>query len=113
MLAIAAGCSQDTGAALPSFLQRLTADIESGPVTESPGAIWRYRYRDQFVYYVPPLPCCDFASTLYDAGGATGIESRSLGAAEYRRLRAVGKRERRRGFRGPGEHARCGMNRPG
>lgn len=70
MLAIAAGCSQDTGAALPSFLQRLTADIESGPVTESPGAIWRYRYRDQFVYYVPPLPCCDFASTLYDAGGA-------------------------------------------
>lgn len=55
--------------ALPAFLQQLTAGIEAGPATESPASIWSYRYREQTVYYVPPFPCCDRLSVLYDSSG--------------------------------------------
>lgn len=69
VLVVVVGCTPDRPRALPAFLQELTASIEAADVAESPGSIWRYAYKDRTVYYVPPLPCCDRLSTLYDETG--------------------------------------------
>ena len=69
-LLAASGCAPEPTQALPEFLQELTASIEAADEAESPGSIWRYTYKDGIVYYVPPMPCCDHLSTLYDEGGA-------------------------------------------
>lgn len=52
----------------PRWLQALIAEIESQPVTSPPSSIWRYRYRDDVVYF-RPTRCCDFFSDLYDRAG--------------------------------------------
>ena len=52
----------------PEFVQRLIAQLESGPKKESPGSIWRYDYKGNVVFYVPPS-CCDVPSALYDQNG--------------------------------------------
>ena len=99
ILLAATACAPTSQDELPVFLRELTEQIEAAPVSDSPGSIWRYSYEGQIVYYVPPFPCCDRFSTLYDPagvivcapdGGITGngdgncadfFESRS---AEYR-----------------------------
>ncbi|HET9033859.1 MAG TPA: hypothetical protein VFN25_13270 [Dokdonella sp.] len=50
------------------WVAQMIARFEAEPVANPPRRILRYRYRDQFVYYVPPS-CCDQPSTLYDAKG--------------------------------------------
>lgn len=52
----------------PPWLRELIAQFEREPVTNPPGAIYRYDYQGQTVYYVPPR-CCDIPGSLYDAGG--------------------------------------------
>lgn len=52
----------------PAFVDNLVAQFESGPVANPPGSIWRYTYRGQDVYYVPPY-CCDIPGELYDSDG--------------------------------------------
>jgi hypothetical protein len=68
-LFMAFGCTPEPTQELPMFLQELTGRIEAEDEAESPGSIWRYRYLGDVVYYVPPLPCCDQLSTLYDENG--------------------------------------------
>jgi hypothetical protein len=50
------------------WLKNLIAGFEKLPVGDPPQSIWRYEYKGQTVYYVPPQ-CCDQYSTLYDANG--------------------------------------------
>jgi hypothetical protein len=66
---------------IPPFVAKLIAHYKSVPPETSPGSIWRYIYKGEPVYYVPPR-CCDIRSLLYDAkgnlicepdGGFTGI----------------------------------------
>jgi hypothetical protein len=54
---------------IPPFVATLIAHYKSEPPKTSPGSIWRYIYKEQPVYYVPPLWCCDIPSSLYDAKG--------------------------------------------
>lgn len=64
-----ANCAPEPEIALPEFLEQLTADFEAEDQSESPGSIWRYEYKGAIVYYIPPSPCCDRLSTLYDESG--------------------------------------------
>jgi hypothetical protein len=52
----------------PEWLTTLIAKFQSELVTNPPREIWRYKYMDQIVYYVPPI-CCDQYSVLYDTLG--------------------------------------------
>lgn len=62
-------CSQSTPPNQnPEWVTRLVAKYLSEPVGNPPQSIWRYEYKGQIVYYVPPQ-CCDQFSVLYDAGG--------------------------------------------
>ena len=67
LLAIA-GCSQSPQSEDPQWVNQLIAKFQSEPVGNPPQSIWRYEYKGQIVYYVPPQ-CCDQFSTLYDANG--------------------------------------------
>lgn len=78
----------------PEWLDKLIARYESEPVANPPRRIIRYRYRNQFVYYVPPV-CCDRPSILYDTRGKVlcapdgGITGRGDGkCADLRRKRS-------------------------
>jgi hypothetical protein len=52
----------------PDWLNKVIEDLKHAPV-ENPGAsVYRYEYKGQTVYYVPPM-CCDIWSTLYDDEG--------------------------------------------
>lgn len=66
------GCGSSSpsepGNGRPAWLSRLTATIQSEPVTNPPSAIFSYRYQGKTVYYRTAY-CCDFPSTLYDADG--------------------------------------------
>lgn len=62
------GCSQSTSSENPEWVDNLIVEFKSQPVGNPPQSIWRYDYKDQTVYYVPPQ-CCDQFSTLYDANG--------------------------------------------
>jgi len=52
----------------PEWVTNLIAKYESEPVGDPPQSIWRYEYKCQTVYYVPPQ-CCDQYSILYDVNG--------------------------------------------
>jgi hypothetical protein len=47
---------------------QLIESHESAPPANPPASIWRYRYKDRVVFYVPPS-CCDLPSELYDIEG--------------------------------------------
>ena len=52
----------------PTWLAALITSLERQPPAGPPRAVYRYTYRDQVVYYLPP-GCCDTPGVLYDAGG--------------------------------------------
>jgi len=52
----------------PDWINELIKEFESEPVGNPPQSIWRYNYKEQIVYYVPPQ-CCDQFSVLYNADG--------------------------------------------
>ncbi|MCT0206372.1 DUF6970 domain-containing protein [Synechococcus sp. CS-1332] len=52
----------------PPWLERLIRELKARPPGNPPQSVWRYRYRDQVVYYLPPQ-CCDQYSVLFDAEG--------------------------------------------
>lgn len=68
LLAATASCRPDAASDTPEFVERLVSQFESSPVTNPPGSIWRYKYKGQDVYYVPPS-CCDIPGELYDGNG--------------------------------------------
>ena len=53
---------------VPDWLTRLVAQFAHAPAGTRPGAVYRYVYRGQWVYYVPP-GCCDTPGAVYDAAG--------------------------------------------
>ena len=69
---IMAGCAgptqPNTPTGNPAWVDDLVRQFQSAPVGNPPQSIWRYEYKGQVVYYVPPQ-CCDMTSTLYDANG--------------------------------------------
>jgi len=66
--ALIAGCSQPTRPKNPKWIDQLIEQFKSDPVGNPPQSVWRYEYKGQIVYYVPPQ-CCDQFSTLYNSGG--------------------------------------------
>ncbi|WP_146134506.1 DUF6970 domain-containing protein [Aphanothece minutissima] len=70
----------------PPWLQRLIGQLRAQPPGNPPRTVWRYRYRGQVVYYLPPQ-CCDQMSVLFDAGGTVigapdgGLSGRGDGRA--------------------------------
>jgi hypothetical protein len=62
------GCSQSTQSDNPEWVDELIRKFKSEPVGNPPQSIWRYDYKGQVVYYIPPQ-CCDQFSTLFDAEG--------------------------------------------
>ena len=67
-LLVVASCAAAAGADWPPFVDNLIAQQQAEPKKNPPGKIWRYRYRGQDVFYVPPS-CCDVPSDLYAADG--------------------------------------------
>ncbi len=55
-------------AVLPESIADLISRLSHEPVSDPPSAIFRYEYKGQAVYYLPPR-CCDQFSDLYDAAG--------------------------------------------
>lgn len=53
----------------PQFVQDLVSNYKQAPPGSNPGSVWRYRYNERVVYFVPRLKCCDIPSELYTAGG--------------------------------------------
>lgn len=84
LLAPACGGTVTSPSTLPGWVVALIAQFQSAPVGNPPQSIYRYTYKGQTVYYVPPQ-CCDQYSTLYDAGGQVlcapdgGIDGRGDG----------------------------------
>ncbi len=68
VLAAVAGCSPVTSEERPPFVDQLVTQFKSEPVSNPPRSIWRYNYRGDVVFYVPPI-CCDVPSELYDSDG--------------------------------------------
>ena len=64
-------CSHSTPpqATNPAWVDQLIAKYQSDPVGNPPQSIYKYDYKGQTVYYVPPQ-CCDQYSQLYDANGS-------------------------------------------
>jgi hypothetical protein len=54
---------------VPPFVAKLITQYKSASPSSSPGAVWKYRYKDATVFYVPRLACCDIMSNLYDING--------------------------------------------
>jgi len=52
----------------PPFVDRLISGMQSSPVANPPASVWRYQYRGQSVFYVPPS-CCDVPGELYNSQG--------------------------------------------
>ena len=75
LIAIAAfvvlsGCSHSTSVEKnPDWVDRLVTKYANEPVGNPPQSIWRYEYKGQTVYYIPPQ-CCDQYSILYDERSA-------------------------------------------
>ena len=66
--------------ATPACIKELIATFEKEPKQNPPRKVFRYRYKENVVYYVPPI-CCDMYSDLYSSdctllghpdGGITG-----------------------------------------
>lgn len=53
----------------PAWVDQLIAEFQSEPVGNPPQSIYKYDYKGQTVYYIPPQ-CCDQYSRLYDANGS-------------------------------------------
>ena len=69
LVAGAAGFAQAAkNEALPKWVQELIVRYQKEPLGNPPASIWRYRYKKQKVYYVPPQ-CCDQYSSLYNEKG--------------------------------------------
>lgn len=62
--------SESSQDANPLWVAELIAKYQSDPVGNPPQSIWRYEYKNQKVYYVPPQ-CCDQYSILFNAAGDT------------------------------------------
>jgi hypothetical protein len=62
------GCSQSTSPDNPDWVEDLIAQYKNEALGNPPQSIWRYNYKNQMVYYVPPQ-CCDQFSILYDDKG--------------------------------------------
>ena len=63
-------CKQSTSAdENPEWIRGLVEKYQNEPLGNSPQSIWRYEYKGQVVYYVPPQ-CCDQFSALYDTKGS-------------------------------------------
>ncbi len=82
--------------AAPPWLERLIGQIKARPPGNPPQSVWRYLYRGQVVYYLPPQ-CCDQMSTLFDAEGRViaapdgGLTGRGDGrAGDFHQLRRQG-----------------------
>ncbi len=82
--------------AAPPWLQRLIGQMKAQAPGNPPQTVWRYRYRGQVVYYLPPQ-CCDQMSTLFDAEGRVigapdgGMSGRGDGrASDFHELRREG-----------------------
>ena len=54
---------------LPSFIDDLIESYKATHVGSNPDSIWSYTYKDQIVFYVSSMYCCDLPSTLYDVDG--------------------------------------------
>ena len=65
---VLAGCSQSTQPENPKWVDELIKRFQNAPVGNPPQSIWRYQFKGQVVYYVPPQ-CCDQFSSLYDING--------------------------------------------
>jgi hypothetical protein len=52
----------------PDWVAELVETMQREKVANPPASLWRYSYRGNAVYFVPPR-CCDIPSILYDAGG--------------------------------------------
>jgi hypothetical protein len=63
------GCSQVTQPENPQWVDLLIRKFQIEPVGNPPQSIWRYEYKGQMVYYIPPQ-CCDQFSILCDANGS-------------------------------------------
>jgi hypothetical protein len=68
LMLVVAGCAAAPRGDWPRFVDQLIAQQQAGPKKNPPGKIWRYRYKGQDVFYVPPS-CCDVTSELYGADG--------------------------------------------
>jgi hypothetical protein len=68
MLAAVAGCSRTADEDVPLFVDQLISEFEAGPEKNPPGSVWRYEFKGNVVFYVPPS-CCDIPGELYDNGG--------------------------------------------
>lgn len=64
----------------PKCIQDLIAEFTREPIQNPPRKVYSYRYKNQLVFYIPPI-CCDQYSVLYDSsckvlghpdGGITG-----------------------------------------
>jgi len=51
------------------WLDTLTQQISDDRLTDPPSQLFRFRYRQQTVFYRPPY-CCDIPGVIYDASGA-------------------------------------------
>lgn len=96
ILAAMATATLASPAGPPPWLQRLIAQWKARPPGNPPQSVWRYRYRGQEVFYVPPQ-CCDQTSVLFDAegrvigapdGGLTGRGDGRVG--DFHQLRRQG-----------------------
>lgn len=52
----------------PAWVKARIEQYQKAPVANPPQSIWRYRYQDRMVYYIPPQ-CCDKMGELYDDQG--------------------------------------------
>ena len=68
---ITRGCS-DAGSppenTNPPWVNKLIEQFQKAPVGNPPQSVWKYEYRGEIVYYIPPQ-CCDQFSVLYDVAG--------------------------------------------
>jgi hypothetical protein len=71
LLLVAAGCTAAASRDWPPFVDGLVAQQQAAPKKNPPGKVWRYLYRGQEVFYVPPS-CCDIPGELF-AGDGTRI----------------------------------------
>ena len=65
-LAFSACGKTDVPAGTPSCIKKKIRQINNDPVRNPPAEVWRYDYKGQKVYYIPPY-CCDMYGDLYDS----------------------------------------------
>lgn len=95
-MALAGPATPASPAGPPPWLERLIGQIKARPPGNPPQSVWRYQYRGQVVYYLPPQ-CCDQYSVLFDAEGTVigapdgGLTGRGDGrAGDFHQLRRQG-----------------------